>query len=62
MAEDNLTEIMKDWDTTDIGELGSSLLARKTSMDKAAAKRAKRADRTAKIMAGVMGMQALYIM
>ena len=60
MAEDNLTEIMKDWDTTDIGELGSSLLARKTSMDKAAAKRAKRADRTAKIMAGVMGMQALY--
>ena len=40
MAEDNtnLEEIMSNWDSMDIGELGTSLLARKATMEKAAAK------------------------
>ena len=60
MAEDNLTEIMKNWDTMDIGELGTSLLARKSKMDKASAKRAKRQDRLSKIMGGVMATQSIF--
>ena len=45
MAEDNLGEIMQNWDTMDIGELGTSLLARKANIERSAAKRAKRDER-----------------
>jgi len=60
MAEDNLNEIMENWDSMDIGELGTSLLERKTRLDKAAAKRAKRQDKIAKIMGGVLATQSIF--
>lgn len=62
MAEENtdLEQIMSNWDTMDIGELGTSLLARKATMDKAAAKRAKRQDKIAKIMGGVLATQSVF--
>lgn len=60
MAEDNLNEIMENWDSMDIGELGTSLLERKSRLDKAAAKRAKRQDKIAKIMGGVLATQSIF--
>jgi len=60
MAEDNLTEIMQNWDTMDIGELGTSLLARKATMDKASAKRARKQEKREMAMGVLMAGQAVF--
>ena len=62
MAEDNtnLEEIMSNWDSMDIGELGTSLLARKATMEKAAAKRAKKQEKREMAMGVLMAGQALF--
>ena len=62
MAEDNtnLEEIISNWDSMDIGELGTSLLARKATMEKAAAKRAKKQEKREMAMGVLMAGQALF--
>tara|TARA_R100001530_G_C4319853_1_gene155427 strand:+ start:31 stop:1803 length:1773 start_codon:yes stop_codon:yes gene_type:complete len=60
MAEDNLGEIMKNWDTMDIGELGTSLLARKANIEKSAAKRAKRDEKKMMAVGVLMAGQSLW--
>tara|TARA_B100001142_G_scaffold35912_1_gene31659 strand:+ start:3537 stop:5588 length:2052 start_codon:yes stop_codon:yes gene_type:complete len=62
MAEDNtnLEEIMSNWDSMDIGELGTSLLARKATMDKASAKRARKQEKREMAMGVLMAGQALF--
>lgn len=62
MADENtsLENIMADWDSMDIGELGTSLLARKATMDKAAAKRARKEEKREMAMGVLMAGQALF--
>ena len=60
MAEDNLGEIMQNWDTMDIGELGTSLLARKANIERSAAKRAKRDERKMMAVGVLMAGQSLW--
>ena len=60
MAEDNLGEIMQNWDTMDIGELGTSLLARKANIERSAAKRAKRDEKKMMAIGVLMAGQSLW--
>ena len=62
MADDktDLEEIMQSWDTMDIGELGTSLLARKATMDRASAKRARKQEKREMAMGVLMAGQALF--
>ena len=60
MPETNMSNLMANWDTMSMEELGSSLLARKGEMAARAAKQRKKDDRIAMAMGVLMAGQTIF--
>ena len=60
MAEDNMNELISNWSSMSMEDLGTSLLSRKSAIDKASRKKAKRDERIGMAMGVLMAGQSIF--
>ena len=60
MAEDNMNELISNWSSMSMEDLGTSLLARKSSIEKASRKKARRDERIGMAMGVLMAGQSIF--